>query len=291
MDRRLLVSGLAVLALLTGVAGLTTATGVTPDRTAVSAVQSSNNTTESAAQEWKQKAQNRQDKIDELKNKNSELNTKVVSLNGKIEKLQFRLNQSEKSTGVSSSMAQRMKEMGAWDPQDKEPALIIVRDEGFGPVVYQYVGPGSKKADTGFNGQNAWTEVAQPESSVREQGQFNFSIIYGLPGMKTEYGAGSMGEYRRITRNLEEKLNSQSGFAAWSRWNNQQRNKAETYRTSSLALFVVFASLFGLGLMWAESKTKVLTKKRRQWDKRDDAAEIDGLDKSYIDKLREVIGR
>lgn len=289
MDRRLLVSGLAVLALVGAVSGLATATGPTPNETALNAAQSANNTTESAAQEWKRKAQNRQDRIDELKDKNAELKTKVVSLNGKVEKLQFRLNQSKKSTGVSSAMAQRMKEMGAWDPQEKKPALIIVRDEGFGPVVYQYVGPGN--GNTGFNGQNAWKEVAEPNSEVRKEGQFNFSIIYGLPGMKTEYGAGSMGEYRRITRTVAEKLNSQSGFAAWSRWNNQQKHSAETYRTSAMALFVVLASLFGFGLMWAESKTKILTKKRRAWNRRDDAAEIDGLDKSLIDRLREVIGR
>lgn len=111
------------------------------------------------ANETNKTIQRLRDRITGLEEKNSRLKTKVVSKNGEIQKLKFRLNQSEKETGFSTGQAERMKELGAWDPETNAPALIITRDLGFGPIVYQYVGPGN--GGHSFNGQRAWKEVAE----------------------------------------------------------------------------------------------------------------------------------
>lgn len=213
-------------------------------------------------------------KIKELQNENSRLKTKIVAKNGEIQKLEFRLNQSEKQTGFSVGQSERMREMGAWDPEEKEPALVIVRDHGFGPVVYQYVGPNNGQHS--FNGQSAWVEVAKPEEEVRKAGNFSFSLMWTLPGQNKTHTVSSFGEYRTLNRDLENKLNSPAGFTAWSRWNNEQRQSAESFRSQTLLLGLVVIAGLMYGAAWVESKQNLVLDRRKRKKKRSQANRLDG---------------
>jgi len=181
-----------------------------------------------------------------------------------------------------------MKELGAWNPYENEPALIISLDRGFGPVVYQYVGPGN--GGHSFNGQNAWTEVAKPNEEVRKEGNFSFSLEYALPGMNTTYTVGSFGEYRTKITELENQMNTPVGYTAWGRWNNQQRQSAERFEGGSVLVGIGIALLFGLGLMWVESQRHILYNRRRTKQDRQTRSFFSGGSSSRLDQLKDRFG-
>lgn len=222
--------------------------------------------------------------VKDLRNENSQLKTKVVSLNGQVQKLQFRQNQSNKETGFSPEMAQRLREMGAWDSEKKVPALVIVRDQGFGPVVYQFVGPGN--GDVGFNGQDAWIEVAKPTADVRYEGQFSFTLRWIPPGMERRYNTTSFADYRGKTRTIANQLNTPAGFTAWSRWTNEQRHSAESFRGRTvLSTFVIGLALVA-GAMWIESKQHLVLSWRK--DRKQEGL-ADQMDRRYRPQIRRVL--
>lgn len=228
------------------------------------------------------------DRISDLKDKNSRLKTKIVELEGTIQKLEFRLNQSKKDTGFSVDQAKRMKEMGAWNPHENHPAMLIVLDHGFGPVVYQYVGPGN--GDESFNGMDAWTEVAKPEQKVRKIGSFTFSLTWTLPGMQTTYNVSSFTEYRVTNKKLKTKLNTPAGFTAWARWNNKQRQGAETFRGGTLIAGLGFALLVGGAAAWMESRSGYVLSLRQNRKLADQGHKVSGVTQSSkVERVKEWI--
>lgn len=209
-----------------------------------------------------------------LEERNSELRTDKAALEGELQELEYQLNNTD---GFSSEMTNRMKEIGAWDPYADSPALILTRETGFFPIIYQYVGPGN--GEHSFNGMNAWERVAEPEeaeSQIESEGSFSFTIMYGTPGMNTTYTADSMGEYRRTVAEITAEMNSQAGFAAWANWNNDRRQSAES---TSTRIWYSVALLFVGGLYGAarvESSTGILEKRLAKNESKTVATQFDG---------------
>lgn len=243
-----------------------------------------NNTTSvnETVQQLRQELQNRSERIDELENRKAELETKVVSQNSRIQKLEFKLEQSRKNTGFSPSEAQKLRSIGAWDPYDDEPALVIAVDRGFGPVVYQYLGPGNGKGKDSFHGQGAWVEIAKIENpdEVRKEGNFTFSLRWAPPGMKTSYTVTSMAEYQTKITKLEDKLNSPEGFIAWSQFNNKKRQDAETFEERVIFLSLGVGAVVVYGAAWVESKNHILNQRRRKRKRSQHTSNLDGKRRS-----------
>lgn len=159
-----------------------------------------------------------------------ELCGEIRELEGENERLRFELNQ----TGVfGTDLSERMREIGAWNPATSEPSLFIIRETGFFPAAYQYVGPG--QGDTGFNGLSAWTRVANPQEarqnidraaddpeSDREQldvQPVEISIQWTTPELNgTTFTAASAGEYVGTLRDIEQTLNTPAALAQFSRF-------------------------------------------------------------------------
>ncbi|QCC60250.1 bZIP transcription factor [Natrinema thermotolerans] len=240
------------------------------------------------------------DRVESLEETNDELSDENVELEREVAELETELNDSR---GFPPAMKEEMKAMGAWNPYEDEPATIIVRETGFFPMVYQYVGPGNGDANgiggenTGgnFNGMNAWKRVAEAEQAknqIENNGTFSFSIEYGLAGMNTTYTANTMGEYEATLDNLERDLNTPQGFAAWADWENDNRQSAETW--STVGLVGGAAAIVGVGIASAHIESRVgIVSRRQQKKKREKVTkQAAGAQKpSLIERLKRRFGR
>jgi cell division protein FtsB len=202
--------------------------------------------------------------VDELEQENADLRAENTNLESEIEELEFEVEQGGE---FPAPMAQRMNQTGAVDPQTGEPALVVIRETRFFPIVYQYVGP--ENGQHSFNGRNAWIRVAESEEAQRQvegEGSFTFSVEYANPGMNTTYTAQSMGEYHRILREIQGEMNTPQGYTSYTYWTNQQRQGAESIR-SGLWLTVV-VGLVGVAWGAAQYESKHHSFERRREERR-----------------------
>lgn len=201
------------------------------------------------------------ERVQELENKNADLRAEVVSKNSRIQKLEFQLEQSEKSDQFSGAEASQLKKIGAWNPYEGEPAFAMWVDSEDGGL-YQYVGPGN--GEHSFNGMEAWSRVLSGDVTLA--GNITIDLLYSPPDMKEEIviESGLNSNAGAEIRQLIDRLNRPATRLAWEQWNNDRRNQAESTENSTTGVVgVVMLTLFGLGA-FIESR-KDIVKSRSGW--------------------------
>lgn len=206
----------------------------------------SNETVKELCTELDQSQQN----VSDLKTDNANLRGEISDLEERVESLEYQANNAE---GFPNWMAEDMREMGAYDPYQNEPAFMIMQNS----QILIYVG--EENGEHSPNGLNAWDTFL----TFEEAGTTNITIsdqYYVRDGMQDEWtiktGFNSEGQKAKLER-LVNQFNHPRTFFAYSEWNNQKRQQKENFRTQSLVggLLALIGMLYA-GI-WIESENDI----------------------------------
>ena len=133
-----------------------------------------------------------------------------------------------------------MFRLGAWHPDDNEPAVMVVReqdpheddpDERYG--VFYYVGPNN--GEVSFHGRSSWDPLPLQEIGDGPFPPIRVDLPYAPIGVESQYEFQNS-EAPIVLRQVERDINNKAeeAFIAWADWNNDQRHSAETRDSRSL---------------------------------------------------------
>lgn len=236
-----------------------------------------------------------EERIEELEEKNAELESEIVDLESEIDDLEFQLENMDGDTDIAAVRSE-MKRLGAWHPDDDVPAVLVVReqdpheddpDERYG--VFYYVGPGNGEVD--FNGREAWDRLNLEEIGEGQFPPIRVELPYAPEDVDTTYEFANSRAPIEL-RNIESDINSQAEetFIAWSQWNNEQREEAETIRSGFYLGGGVVALIGIVFASWVEARGNRLQNwlQERQL-KRDHPDFVNTPEKSWKDWIPHIL--
>jgi hypothetical protein len=229
----------------------------------------------STVEDLRERLQQKNATIDEKNQAISDLETQVVEKNARIQELEFQLEQANTTDGFTAREAESLKEVGAWNEETNQPAFMLWVDSEDGGL-YVFVGPGN--GHHSLNGMTAWQKVVGGDISIA--GNITFSLPYAPEGIDKEQKIvnGLDSNAAAEIRQLIERFNQPKTRQAWERWNNEQRQSAESKSLQSAILS--HSAILGVGffLMFIESRKHILFNRRKDKQEQEQRAFFQGED-------------
>lgn len=231
------------------------------------------------------------DRVEALEQRNSNLKSNVSSLQEQKIKLEHELETTE-----SYNVTQELEAMGAMHPDREGLGLLVFRIQDptadnatakYG--LFQYVGP--ENGEVSLGGYDAYTRIELEKTNEENKlSPLTIQLVYTPEGIAANHTFG-VSDAETQLRLLEGRFNREASFFAWTRWNNNERQSAEQTESRAVYLYGAGTLLVGILGVFAESRLKIVTKRRQKKEQRAAAAHLDGRRYRIRDRIRGFFDR